>query len=80
MRRIGPQPRGRRGDFDRPYSALGLRLWLAIFGLVMCAVLAVLLWRAGLGALGWVLAALALVAVGDIVVVVLRRRAGRRPR
>jgi len=80
MRRIGPQPRGRRGDFDRPYSALDLRLGLAIFGLVMCAVLAVLLWRAGLGALGLVLAALALVAVGDIVVVVLRRRAGRRPR
>ncbi len=76
--RIGAQPPGRRGDIERPFSALTLRLVLAVVGLVMCAVLAVLLWRAGLGAFGWVLAALAVVALGDIVVIQLRRRAGRR--
>ena len=75
---IGAQPPGRRGDFDRPYSALTLRLWLAVFGLVSCAFLAVVLWRSGLGAFAWVVAALAVVAAGDIAVVMLRRRAGRR--
>ncbi len=77
---LGPQPRSRRGDHDRPYTALGARLWLALFGLVSCAILAVLVWRAGLTAFGWVLAALAVVAAGDLVVVMLRRRAGRRAR
>ena len=73
--RLGPQPRGRRGDIDRPYTALTARLWLAVFGLVSCTVLALLVWRAGLTAFGWVLAALAVVAAGDLVVVLLRRRA-----
>jgi hypothetical protein len=78
--KFGAQPPGRRGDIERPFSAMDLRLVLAVFGLVMCGLLAVLLWRAGLGAFGWVLAALAVVALGDIVVVQLRRRAARRPR
>ncbi|GAA0794212.1 hypothetical protein [Spirilliplanes yamanashiensis] len=72
---LGRQPRGRRGDFDRPYSALTLRLWLAVFGLVACAVLAVLSWRADLDGMAWVLVVLAVVAAGDIVVVQLRRHA-----
>jgi hypothetical protein len=75
---IGPQPPGRRGTVDRPYSALNLRLVLALFGVVVCSVLAVVLWRAGWTVPGWLLAAWALVAAVDAVVVQLRRRARRR--
>jgi hypothetical protein len=75
---IGPQPRRRRGTVDQPYSALNLRLVLAAFGFVVCTVLAVLLWRAGWTVPGWILAAWALVALVDMVVVQLRRRARRR--
>jgi hypothetical protein len=75
---IGAQPPDRRGTVGHPYSALNLRLALAIFGLVSCAVLAVLTMRAGATGFGWVLAALAAVAAIDIVVVQLRRRARRR--
>jgi hypothetical protein len=75
---IGAQPPGRHGDFDRPYSALNLRLILAVFGFVVCTVLAVLLWRAGRTVPGWILAGWALVAAVDAVVVQLRRRARRR--
>jgi hypothetical protein len=74
---IGAQPPKRRGTVGHPYSALNLRLALAIFGLVSCAVLAVLTMRAGATGFGWVLAALAVVAAIDIVVVQLRRRARR---
>ena len=76
--RIGAQPPGRRGTVDRPYSALNLRLVLAAFGLVVCSVLAVVLWRAGWTVPGWLLAGWALVAAVDLVVVQLRRRARRR--
>jgi uncharacterized membrane protein len=75
---IGAQPPGRRGTADEPYSALNLRLILAAFGFVVCTVLAVLLWRADMTVLGWLLAALAVIAVVDIVVVQLRRRARKR--
>jgi hypothetical protein len=75
---IGAQPPGRRGDFDKPYSALNLRLILAVFGFVVCTVLAVVLWRGGWTVGGWLLAAWAVVALVDIVVVQLRRRARRR--
>jgi predicted metal-binding membrane protein len=75
---IGAQPPNRRGTVGHPYSALNLRLALAVFGLVCCIVLAVLMLRAGATGFGWVLAALALVSVIDIVVVQLRRRARRR--
>lgn len=75
---IGPQPRGRRGTVDEPYSPLNLRLALAAFGLVVCSVLAVLLFRAGWAVPGWLLAAWAVVALVDIVVIQLRRRARGR--
>lgn len=75
---IGPQPRGARGTVGRPYSALNLRLFFAVFGFVTCTALAVFLavvrsWIAAAG-----LAVLALIAAGDIVVISLRRRARRR--
>ncbi len=75
---IGAQPPGRRGTSDEPYSALNLRLVLAIFGLVVCTGLALLLWRWDYPVAAWILAAWALVALVDIVVVQLRRRARRR--
>ena len=75
---IGAQPPGRRGTAGHPYTALNLRLVAALFGLVSSVVLAVLLFHAGLAAFGWVLVALAVVAVLDIVVVQLRRRARGR--
>ena len=75
---IGAQPPGRRGTVGSPYSALNLRLILAVFGLVVCSVLAVVLWRTGWTWPAWFLAAWALVAAVDIVVVQLRRRARRR--
>lgn len=75
---IEPQPRGRRGTLEEPYSPLNLRLVLAVFGLVICTVLAVLLFRAGWAVPGWLLTGWAVVAVVDIVVVQLRRRARTR--
>jgi len=75
---IGAQPPGRRGTVGRPYSALNLRLVLAAFGFVVCAGLALLLWRWGWPGPAWFLAAWAAVALVDIAVVQLRRRARRR--
>jgi hypothetical protein len=75
---VHPQPPGRRGTVDRPYSALNLRLALAIFGLITSAVFAVLAFRAGWAAAGWILGVLALIAAIDIVVVQRRRRARKR--
>ncbi|GAA2583257.1 hypothetical protein GCM10010435_71260 [Winogradskya consettensis] len=75
---IGAQPPGRRGTVGEPYSALNLRLVLAAFGFVVCGVLSVLLFRAGWTVPGWLLAAWAVVAVVDAVVVQLRRRARAR--
>jgi hypothetical protein len=75
---IGAQPPGRRGTVGSPYSALNLRLILAVFGFVLCTALAVVLWRAGWVWPAWFLVAWALVAAVDIVVVQLRRRARRR--
>jgi hypothetical protein len=72
------QPPGRRGDVDRPYSALNLRLGLALFGLVFCGVAGALMLWAGLDILGWLLIALAGVAAIDAVVVQRRRRARAR--
>jgi len=76
--RLNPQPRGARGTVGHPYSALNLRLALAAFGFVLCSVFAVLLFRIGYAAVGSLMAALALVALVDVVVVQLRRRARRR--
>ena len=75
---IGPQPHGRRGTVEEPYSPLNLRLALAAFGLVVCTVLAVWLFRAGWTVPGWLLTAWAVAAAVDIVVVQLRRRARKR--
>ncbi|WP_127503623.1 hypothetical protein [Actinoplanes solisilvae] len=75
---ISAQPPDRRGTVEKPYSALNLRLILAAFGLVVCTVLSILLFRAGLTVPGWLLAGWAVVAVVDIVVVQFRRRARRR--
>lgn len=70
------------GTHDHPRSALNLRLLLAIFGLVVCTALAVLSAWAGIAALAVSMAALAAVAVADIVVVGIkitrRRRRGER--
>jgi hypothetical protein len=76
---IQPQPRGRRGTVGQPYSALNLRLALAVFGLVFCglAATALLLWTP-LDVLAWILIALAVTAAVDAVVVQLRRRARAR--
>jgi hypothetical protein len=72
------QPPGRRGTVGHPYSALNLRLALAIFGLVSCGVLAVLAGAGGIPVLAVALAVLALIALVDIVIVQRRRRARRR--
>ncbi|GIE87015.1 hypothetical protein [Actinoplanes regularis] len=72
---IGPQPHGRRGTVEEPYSPLNLRLILAAFGLVVCTILSVLLFRTGWTVPGWLLAAWAAVALIDIAVIQLRRRA-----
>jgi Flp pilus assembly protein TadB len=76
---IGAQPRGRRGTVGQPYSALNLRLGLALFGLVFCGVVGGFLLAWGhLTVLAWILLALALFAAIDVVVVQLRRRARKR--
>ncbi|GAA2710620.1 MULTISPECIES: hypothetical protein [Actinoplanes] len=75
---IGPQPRGRRGTVDEPYSPLNLRLILAAFGLLVCTVLSIVLFRTGWTVPGWLLAAWAVVALIDIVVIQMRRRARDR--
>jgi hypothetical protein len=77
---IGAQPSGRRGTVGHANSALNLRLVLAAFGLVTCAVFAVVLLRSGIDVLGWILAVLAAVAAVDLVVIQLRRRARGRTR
>jgi hypothetical protein len=72
---IGPQPKGRRGTVGHPYTALNLRLVLALFGLVTSVLLGWWSWRVGLRPLAIALAALAVVALVDLVVIQLRRRA-----
>jgi hypothetical protein len=75
---IGAQPPGRRGTIDQPYSPLNLRLVLAAFGFVVCTALSVLMFRAGWTVPAWLLAGWAMVAVIDMIVVQLRRRARKR--
>jgi hypothetical protein len=59
------------------YSALTLRLWLAVFGLVVCTGLAIWLYLIDVP-IGFVvvLAVLAVIAVVDIAVIVRRKRRG----
>jgi hypothetical protein len=51
---------------------------LAAFGLVVCTLLSVWLFRRGWTVPGWLLAGWAVVAAIDLVIVQLRRRARRR--
>ena len=70
-------PTARWAGAPEALSALTLRLWLAAFGLVVCAAAAAA--AAVVGApVGWVvgMAVLAAVAVVDLVVVVSRKRRG----
>lgn len=76
--RIGPQPRHARGTPDRPYSALNLRLSLAILGCVLMVAIAVVAWRADLRAVAIVAIVFAVIAVVDLVIVQLRRSARAR--
>jgi len=75
---IQAQPPGRSGTHGQPYSALNLRLGLALFGVVFCGVVGVLMLRAHLTVPGWILIGLGVIAAIDAVVVQLRRRARAR--
>ncbi|MEU8381027.1 DUF6343 family protein [Streptosporangium sp. NPDC048865] len=70
------------GTHDQPRSALNLRLFLALFGLVVCTALAALSAWAGITPLAVSMTALAAVAVVDIAVlgvrITRRRRRGER--
>lgn len=72
------QRRSARGTVGHAYSALNLRLLLAIFGLVAFAALAVVSAVLDQIPLAVFLAALALVAAGNVVVVQRRRAARKR--
>lgn len=76
---MGMRSQRRRADgtLRHPYSALNLRLAFATFGLISCAILAVVAYQLDLPALAIVLVVLAVVAAVDIVVIQ-RRRATRR--
>ena len=69
------QPRRR---VNAAYSALNMRLVLAIFGLVSMTIFAVVAFRVGVIWLGVVCAVLAAVAVVDLVVIQRRRAARHR--
>jgi Family of unknown function (DUF6343) len=73
-----PQPRGARGTVGHAYSALNLRLILALFGLVTSAIFGVLVWRTGHPVPAVILFVLAAVAAIDLVVIQRRRMARRR--
>ena len=76
---VQPQPPGRRGTIGQPYSALNLRLAMALFGLVFCAVAgALILALTDLAVFGIILIVLAAIAAVDAVVVQARRRARKR--
>jgi hypothetical protein len=75
---LGPQRKSARGTVGHPYSALNLRLVLALFGLVTSGSLAAVSWVFGYRILAVVLVVLAVTAAVDLVVIELRRRARRR--
>ena len=75
---LGSQPRRADGTVEHPYSALRLRLGLALFGLVVCVVGAVLLWNVGAVPVAIALIVLAAIALVDAIVVILRLRRARR--
>jgi hypothetical protein len=72
---LGSQPRRADGTIKHPYSALRLRLVLAVFGEVVCIAGGILLWVVA-GAVGVAIAlfVLAAIALVDIVVISLRMR------
>jgi membrane protein implicated in regulation of membrane protease activity len=73
-----PQPRGARGTVGHAYSALNLRLVLALFGLVFSVVFGVFVLIAGYPVPAVILFVLAAVAVVDLVVIQRRRVARHR--
>lgn len=78
---LGPQPRRARGTIEHPYSALRLRQVLAIFGIAVGIVAAVIFWLSGLTAWGWFAVGVAVLGAIDTVVVTIRLRRGEpRPR
>lgn len=74
---LGPQPRRADGTIKHPYSALRLRLALALFGLVVCVVGGILIWQVGPVPIAVGLFVLAAVALIDLVVIIARLRAAR---
>lgn len=64
------------GGASPALSALTLRAWLAGFGLVLCAVLAVLLANAGLPVLSGIAVVAAVIAAVDLLWVLHRKRRG----
>ena len=74
---LGSQPRRADGTVEHPYSALRLRLGLALFGLVVCVVGAVVIWRVGAVPVAIALLVLAAIALVDAVVVIVRLRRAR---
>ncbi|GIF66417.1 hypothetical protein Ais01nite_44520 [Asanoa ishikariensis] len=76
--RPGGQPRGARGTVGHPYSALNLRLALAVFGLVVFAVLTWLAARADLLVLSVLCGVVVLTAAVDLIIIQRRRRARHR--
>ncbi|MEV0714981.1 DUF6343 family protein [Asanoa sp. NPDC050611] len=77
-RQAGGQPRGARGTVGHPYSALNLRLVLALFGLVVFAVLTWLAAAADLLVLSVLCGIVVLTAIVDLAIIQHRRRARRR--
>ncbi|PRY02211.1 DUF6343 family protein [Allonocardiopsis opalescens] len=70
--------RAPRGSLERPYSALTLRLVLAVFGLLVCLAAGVASAARGWTAVAVALGVLAAVAAVDIGVVLVRLRQRRR--
>ncbi len=64
------------GGASPALSALTLRAWLAGFGLLLCAVLAVLLANAGLPVLSGIAVVAAVIAAVDLLWVLHRKRRG----
>lgn len=75
---IGSQPKRAQGTIGHPYSALNLRLVLAIFGFVAFVALAVLFVAIHLKVAAVVSIIVAATAVVDIAVIQTRRRARAR--
>ena len=75
---LGSQPRRADGTVEHPYSALRLRLALALFGLVVSVLGAVVLFAVGVVPVAIALVVLAVIALVDVVVVILRLRQARR--